>query len=311
MKKRLITGLIIVGILIPLLVVPQLLEVFHIVAAIFAGIGACEVMRLSESEKKYSWRIKTVIIIATLLVYVSGLGLWQSLTFEIGFDQDAVTLVFNSQVSFALILTSVLLQLSLLVFSKNFDARDIGKSFAASFYVGLGVASIVALRGLGIRYVVYLFIITILTDVFAYVYGMLFGNHKMIERISPKKSWEGAIGGTIIGTLVATLFAFMFGSLFTGSLNDGNYKTIFDNFADFTTYESWVQFLIIFGVSLIASIMSQIGDLVASKLKRTYDVKDFGTIFPGHGGFLDRFDSAIYTSMLLLTIFLVLSKVIA
>ena len=303
MKKRLITGLIIVGILIPLLVVPQLLEVFHIVAAIFAGIGACEVMRLSESEKKYAWRIKTVIIIATLLVYVSGLGLWQSLTFEIGFDQDAVTLVFNSQVSFALILTSVLLQLSLLVFSKDFDARDIGKSFAASFYVGLGVASIVALRGLGIRYVVYLFIITILTDVFAYLYGMMFGNHKMIERISPKKSWEG--------TLVATLFAFMFGSLFTRTLNDGNYKTIFDNFANFTTYESWAQFLIIFGVSLIASIMSQIGDLVASKLKRTYDVKDFGTIFPGHGGFLDRFDSAIYTSMLLLAIFLVLSKVIA
>ena len=57
--------------------------------------------------------------------------------------------------------------------------------------------------------------------------------------------------------------------------------------------------------------MSQNGDLVASKLKRTYDVKDFGTNFPGHGGFLDRFDSAIYTSMLLLAIFLVLSKVIA
>ena len=310
MKKRLITGLIIVGVLIPLLVVQQLLEVFHIVAAVFAGIGACEVMRLSEAEKKYSWPIKIVIIIATLLVYVSGLGIWQSLTFEIGFDQDAITLVFNSQVSFALILASVLLQLSLLVFNENFDARDIGKSFAASFYVGFGVASIVALRGLGIRYVVYLFIITILTDVFAYLYGMIFGNHKMIERISPKKSWEGAIGGTIIGTLVASLFAFMFGSLFPGGLS-GDYKTIFDNFANFKTFDGWLQFTIIFAVTLFASIVSQVGDLVASKMKRTYDVKDFGTIFPGHGGFLDRFDSAIYTAMLLLAVFLVLSQVIA
>ena len=311
MKKRLITGLIIVGILIPLLVVQELLEVFHVVAAIFAGIGACEVMRLSQNEKKYSWGIKTVIIIATLLMYVSGLGIWQSLNLEIGFDQDAITLVFNTRVSFSLILASVLIQLSLLVFGKDFDARDIGKSFVASFYVGLGVASIVALRGLGIRYVVYLFLITILTDVFAYLYGMLFGNHKMIERISPKKSWEGAIGGTIIGTLVATLFAYMFGSLFSGGLNAGGYKTIFDNFVDFKTYDNWVQFLIIFGVTLFASIVSQIGDLVASKMKRTYEVKDFGTIFPGHGGFLDRFDSAIYTSMLLMAVFLVLSQVTA
>lgn len=309
MKQRLITGLIIVGILIPLLVVPQLLEVFHVVAAIFAGIGAIEVVRLSEKEKKYNFGIKIIIIVSTLLIYISGLGIWQSLHFELDLPLNSITLVFNSQVSFALILASVLLQLSMLVFSKDFDAKDIGKSFAASFYVGLGVASIVALRGYGVRYVVYLFLITILTDVFAYVYGMLFGNHKMIERISPKKSWEGAIGGTIVGTLVATLFAFNYGYLFAKT-GDG-FVTLFDNFKSFAAFERPIQFMIIFGITLVASMISQVGDLVASKLKRTYDIKDFGKIFPGHGGFLDRFDSAIYTGMFLLMIFLVLSQVIA
>ena len=155
----------------------------------------------------------------------------------------------------------------------------------------------------------YIFIIWA-NDVFAYLFGITLGRHRLFERISPKKSWEGAIGGTIIGTLVASLFAFMFGSLFPGGLS-GGYKTIFDNFANFKTFDGWLQFTIIFAVTLFASIVSQVGDLVASKMKRTYDVKDFGTIFPGHGGFLDRFDSAIYTAMLLLAVFLVLSQVIA
>ena len=120
MKQRLITGLVIIAFLIPLLIVPQLLEVFHVVAAFFAAVGALEVLRLSEKEKQFSWLIKIIIVISTLLIYVSGLGIWQSLQFELDLPLNSITLVFNSQVSFALILASLLLQLSLLVFSKNF-----------------------------------------------------------------------------------------------------------------------------------------------------------------------------------------------
>ena len=192
-----------------------------------------------------------------------------------------------------------------MVFCKEFDANDIGKSLASSFYVGFGVASLIALRILGVRFVVYLFMITVLTDVFAYVYGMLFGKHKMIERISPKKTWEGAVGGTIVATIASTLFAFLYGQLFPG----GELNTIFDNFTQGVQSNPVLLFVLIFIVTFITSLAGQVGDLVASRLKRTYDIKDFSNIFPGHGGVLDRFDSAIFASLVLLPLFIIISSI--
>lgn len=306
MKKRIITAIILVAIFVPLIVVEELIFVFHVTAAILSCIGAYEMLRLSQKEKKYSWRVKAVIILSTLLIYFSGLSIWRDIALEFSVNQElTIQFLVDAKVSFALILFAVILQLSLLVFSKNFDGRDIGKSFAASFYVGLGVASIVALRSMGVRFIIYLLLITSITDVFAYFFGMLFGKHKMIERISPKKTWEGAIGGTLVATVVASLFAFLYGVMFSDQ-----YATIFDVFSGFDTVNPVVQYIIIFAITLLASIVGQIGDLVASRLKRTYDVKDFGNIFPGHGGVLDRFDSAIYTSMFLLSAFLIVNVII-
>ena len=129
--------------------------------------------------------------------------------------------------------------------------------------------------------------------------------HKMIERISPKKTWEGAIGGTIVATIAASLFAFMYGALFPG----GELITIFDNFTEGTKSNPVLLYILIFVVTVITSIAGQIGDLVASRLKRTYDIKDFSNIFPGHGGFLDRFDSAIFASLVLLPLFIIISSI--
>ena len=157
---------------------------------------------------------------------------------------------------------------------------------------------------MGVRFIVYMFLITISTDIFAYFFGMLFGKHKMVERISPKKTWEGAVGGTIMGTLIATLFAFLYGNLFPESLNTGDFKTIFSVFSGVEEMNPVIQLVVIAVVSFLASIAGQIGDLVASRMKRTYDIKDFGNIFPGHGGILDRFDSSILVAMILLAAFL-------
>ena len=306
MKKRLITGIILMAILVPLLIVDALLPVFQIVAAGFVCVGAYEMIRLFEHEKKFSKAVKVVIIVSTLLTYLCGMTIWEPFKAEVAINPDVtVVTMFNEKIGFALLMLSIVMQLSLLVFSKPFDAVDLGKSLASSFYVGFGVASLLALRLMGVRFVVYLFMITVLTDVFAYVFGMLFGKHKMIERISPKKTWEGAIGGTIVATVAASLFAFLYGNLFEPE----GYKTIFDIFANISNLNPVVSFILIFLVTLLTSIAGQIGDLVASRLKRTFDVKDFSNIFPGHGGFLDRFDSSIVASMVLLSLFLILSSV--
>ncbi len=110
------------------------------------------------------------------------------------------------------------------------------------------------------------FILIWANDTGAYLTGMSFGRHKLMERISPKKTWEGFIGGIIIASLVAWFLSDWLG--------------VVDKI-------HWVI------ISLIISVAGTYGDLVESMLKRSIGVKDSGTIMPGHGGFLDRFDSAI------------------
>ena len=117
----------------------------------------------------------------------------------------------------------------------------------------------------------------------AYFFGIKFGKHKMCPTISPKKSWEGAISGTIIGTASGCGFYFLATNLLG-----------FSGFAVISELLLGYQILIIFLISLALSILGQCGDLYASKLKRGYGIKDYGNIFPGHGGVMDRFDSLTF-----------------
>ena len=110
------------------------------------------------------------------------------------------------------------------------------------------------------------------SDTGAYCVGSLFGKHKLFPRISPAKSWEGSIGG---GTLV--LFA-----AFLVSILDQSYG----NLSGLNTLQ-WL------GLGLVVTIFGTWGDLVESLIKRTLGIKDSGTILPGHGGMLDRFDSSL------------------
>ena len=120
------------------------------------------------------------------------------------------------------------------------------------------------------------FLISWGTDTFAYLFGIIFGKHKLCPSISPKKTIEGALGG-------------IFGSLIL--LNLFNYFVLKNN----------IVFVTLSGI--ILSIVAQIGDLFASKIKREMGIKDFSNIIKGHGGFLDRFDSIIFVTPLVYIVF--------
>jgi phosphatidate cytidylyltransferase len=130
------------------------------------------------------------------------------------------------------------------------------------------------------------FIVAWMCDACAYLIGSLFGKHKLIPEISPKKTVEGAIGGVVFGAISFIVYGFILDSFIPNMVV--NYP-----------------FLALFGTVL--ALVSQIGDLVASLLKREYGAKDYGNILPGHGGIVDRFDSILAISTVLLMLCMVWS----
>lgn len=119
------------------------------------------------------------------------------------------------------------------------------------------------------------------TDTGAYFAGSFFGKHKLIPNVSPNKTVEGSIGGVAFSVICCIIYLTILNNT---SANIGIMKDI-----------TYTRMLV---MSVIASVCSQIGDLAASALKRDGNVKDYGNIFPGHGGFMDRFDSVMYIAPL-------------
>ncbi|MBE6605290.1 MAG: hypothetical protein E7639_06280 [Ruminococcaceae bacterium] len=163
------------------------------------------------------------------------------------------------------------------------DMGKIGLLFMTSFYIIGANSAVVVLRNtekVGLYLVLIPFVFSWVTDSFAYFCGRAFGKHKLIEAVSPKKTVEGAIGGFIFCALTALLYGLIIGK-----------------FTDVTP-----NYLVLLLGGLLIGIVSQLGDLVMSAIKRERGVKDYGTMLPGHGGLLDRFDSSMAVTVLVLII---------
>jgi len=115
------------------------------------------------------------------------------------------------------------------------------------------------------------FIAAFSSDVGAYFVGKFLGRHKLAPKLSPKKTVEGAVGGLLFGMVLTTLFGLILRA---------------------QGFQGTLPALMLYG--LLCAGVSQLGDLSFSAIKRQYDIKDYGNVFPGHGGFLDRFDSLYY-----------------
>ncbi|AUC14442.1 hypothetical protein BTO06_04460 [Tenacibaculum sp. SZ-18] len=173
------------------------------------------------------------------------------------------------------LLTFCLLHSAFLIidlYRKNYTKRDpVLKGFTAINYIVLPFFFLAFLPFVNNQYqpnlIIYIILIIWTNDSFAYIVGKNFGKTKLFKRISPKKTIEGFIGG------------FLF-SIFAGFLI-GRYSELF-------SLQNWLM------IAIITSVLGTFGDLVESKFKRQANVKDSGTIMPGHGGLLDRLDSLFF-----------------
>ena len=170
----------------------------------------------------------------------------------------------------------LILFLAVYVFSfPRYRTEQAVLAFFGLFYVNVMLMYIYLTRMLDRGYLVWLiFLSSWGCDTCAYCAGMLFGKHKMAPVLSPKKSVEGAVGGV----LGAVLLGAVYGGIFAAQMPLQN------------------DVLGCAVICLVGAVISQIGDLAASAIKRNHDVKDYGALIPGHGGILDRFDSVIFVA---------------
>lgn len=174
---------------------------------------------------------------------------------------------------------SFLLTFTLLIFtipivfyndSKKYNIQDAFFFIGAVLFLGFSFHNIIYMAKLDIYKCVLIFLIAFVTDTYAYIGGCLIGKHPLTS-ISPKKTIEGSMIGTIMGTLIGSVYY----NLAIGGL----------------------EFTQIVFVCLFLTILSELGDLVMSSIKRYFNKKDYSNLIPGHGGILDRFDSVIFVSL--------------
>lgn len=226
------------------------------VTAVISLVGMFELYRVMGIEKKS----------LGLVGYLAGISYYGLLWFD---GQKYVTLM---------AIAALMLLMTIYVFTfPHYGTEQVTVSFFGIFYLAVMLSYLYQVREMADgRYLVWLiFLSSWGCDTCAYCAGMLFGRHKLTPVLSPKKTIEGAVGG-IIG---AAVLGFIYASIFGHMMDEiGNPQAACA------------------AACAIAAVISQIGDLAASAIKRNHNVKDYGHLIPGHGGVLDRFDSVIFTA---------------
>ena len=219
-------------------------------------IGMFELYRIFQMEKG----------LLGIIGYVAATLYYCNLKFEVLKDSMVLVLGFLILLMFAYVFTY-----------PKYRTEQVLAAFFGVFYVAVMLSFIYQIRMIEAgKYIVWLvFLCSWGCDTCAYCVGVLFGKHKMSPKLSPKKSVEGAIGG-VVGAALLTII----------------YTMIFKNAMGLTNE----HIFILAAISAVGALISMVGDLTASAIKRNYEIKDYGTLIPGHGGILDRFDSVIVTA---------------
>ena len=268
MKTRIITAIVAILIFLPILYFSETV-IFPIAMAVLCAVACFEMLQCTQLLKCYAISIPSILlgIALPLLPYFL----------------EAASVEHIGVVAMIVIALYVF---AVMTFSKGkITLANAGSAYLTTIYI---IAAFVALCWL--RYFVpagnYVYLICFIgawvTDTFAYFCGYFFGKHKLIPDVSPKKTIEGSIGGTLFCILAMVSYGWIVQLISNGTVT-ANYLT-----------------LAISG--LFIAVVAQVGDLLMSAIKRTFGIKDYGKLFPGHGGVLDRFDSVMAVARVLAVI---------
>lgn len=263
MKQRIISAIVMLIISVPLLIIGKL--PFAIFVTVVGTCGLYELLHIREEKKEFPFMLK---LFAYLL-----------LMFFILYNRNGND--FTYYLDYRVMAFIMFFFLSPMVFinnKKKYNANDALFLIGATTFIGLSFNLILQIRNYSIFYVIYLFLITIFTDIFAMEVGKRIGKNKIAPSISPNKTWEGSIGGVVMGTFVASAF----------------YLTVIN---------PDINIFILIICTMILSMIGQLGDFAFSAIKRYYGKKDFSNLIPGHGGVLDRLDSIIFVALAFIIIF--------
>lgn len=254
MKTRVISAIIMLAIIIPVIILGGL--PFKIFAIALSILGLKELIDLRKKESNIPIVMEIISYLFIIFLIAFGNNYYftnYSLTYQI----------------FIILFLVFLIPLVLINDTEKYNIKDALYLMASTLFLSVSFNTFILIESLGMSYVIYIALITIITDTFAYFGGRLIGKHKLCPKISPNKTIEGAVVGSIVGVIVPVMYY-----IFVINVN--------------------TNILVVTLITLLLSIVGQLGDLVFSSIKRYYKVKDYSQLIPGHGGILDRLDSIIF-----------------
>lgn len=277
MLKRAVTAIILVGYAFAMLYLGTAVHYGFLDALImsFAFVGTYEMYHtFRKSEYKNSWG-------APLLLCVAIYPLW----YFLGYKGILIALSL-----------SICLALAVFTFKAEMELKDLLATIFSLIYpmalVSLAFALSREFPCGGTFAISFAIFLPVFSDTVAYLVGSTLGKRKLCPSISPKKTVAGAIGGLLGSVLCAVTFFLLF-DLY--AVIPVGYVTFSDSVA--------VRAVVFVVLGIVGGVLAEIGDLAASRIKRSMNIKDFGNIFPGHGGVLDRLDSIMFTLVMLFTAF--------
>lgn len=259
--QRILSGAVYIALIVAsILLLDNSPVMYLLVFSLFIVVGISELISMARSGETQSWLVNVIDM-------MGGVGLF------LAFYMHHEGVTSQSRALWLLPVASYLLLRCIvqLYRPKQNALHSLSRSFMAMGYVALPVSLLNCIVSITApRLLLGMFIFIWLYDTGAYCFGMMLGRHRLFERVSPKKSWEGVIGGVL--TCIAGAYASFYW---------------FDEFFQVPDLATWV------GLSVVVAVFATFGDLVESLIKRSAGVKDSGSIIPGHGGVLDRIDSLL------------------